>query len=89
MDTIINKIDCHQVKLLFYELHCQIQVLAPVSTSAKNNELKLHRKKMTINYAFPALVVHEKKASLDKMSLEIHTYICANGLCNLQLNRLH
>ena len=45
--------------------------------------------KVIIKYAIPALKVHGEKASLDKMSLDIRTYICANGLYNLQQNRSH
>ena len=33
--------------------------------------------------------VHGETASLDKMSLEIRTYICVNGLCILHHNRSH
>ena len=44
---------------------------------------------MIIKYAFPTLEVRGEKASLDKMSLDIRTYICANGICNLQHNRSH
>ena len=75
MATNINKIDCYRVKMLFYELHCQGQVSAPASMPAKTSELKLHRKKVTIKYAFPAFEVHGEKASLDL--LDIRTYICA------------
>ena len=75
MTTNINKTDCHQVKKLFYELYFQGQVSAPAPTLAKTSELKLHRKKVTIKYAFPALEVHGEKASLNKMSLDIRTYI--------------
>ena len=45
MATNINKIDCNQIKMLFYELYCQGQVSAPASKAAKISELKLHRKK--------------------------------------------
>ena len=84
-----NKIDCHQVKMLYYELYCQEGVSAPASTLDKINDLKLRRKKVNIKYAFPTLEVHGEIASLDKMSLDIRTYIGANGLCNLQHNRSH
>ena len=82
-----NKIDCHQVKMLYYELYCQGGVSAPASTLDKTNDLKLRRKKVNIKYAFLTLEVHGEIASLDKMSLNIRTYICANSLCNLQHNR--
>ena len=52
MATDINKIDCHQVKKLFYEWYFQGQVSAPASTLPKTNEVKLHRKKVTIKYGF-------------------------------------
>ena len=84
-----NKIDCHQVKMLYYELYCQEGVSAPASTLEKINDLKLRRKKMNIKYAFLTLEVHGEIASLDKMSLDIRTYICANDLCNVQHNRSH
>ena len=45
MATNINKIDCHQVKKLFYVLYFQGQVSAPAPTLPKASELKLHRKK--------------------------------------------
>ena len=50
---------------------------------------KTTQKKVTNKYAFAALEVHEEKASFDKLSLVIRIYICANGLCNLQHNRLY
>ena len=45
MTTNINKIDCHQVKNLFYELSFQEQVSAPAPTLPEPSEQKLHRKK--------------------------------------------
>ena len=59
-----NKIDCHRVKMLYYELY----------TLDKINDLKL-RKKVNIKYAFPTREVHGEIASLDKMSLDIRIYI--------------
>ena len=70
-----NKIDCYQVKMLYYELYCQGGVLAPASTLDETNDLKLRRKQVNIKYAFPTLEVHGEIASLDKMSLDIRTYI--------------
>ena len=67
MTTNINKIDCHQVKKLFYELYFQGQVSTPAPTLPKTSEQKLYRKKVTIKYAFPALEAHGVKASLDKI----------------------
>ena len=49
----------------------------------------VYRIQAIIKYAFPALEVHGETASFDKMSLDIRTYICANGLCNLHHNRSH
>ena len=72
MATYFNEIDCHQVKTLFYEIYCQGQVSALEHSSAKSSV----QCQANIKYAFPALEVHGETASLDKMSLEIRTYIC-------------
>ena len=89
MATNFDKIDCHQVKTLFYEIYCQGQVLALELSSEKSSVLKPHRRQANIKYAFPALEVHGETEFLDKMSLDIRTYICANGLCILHHNRSH
>ena len=52
MATNINKIYCHQVKKLFYELYFQGQVSAPAPTLLKTSELKLHRKKSDYQVCF-------------------------------------
>ena len=39
MGTNINKINCHQVKKLFYELYFQEQVSSPAPTLPKTSEL--------------------------------------------------
>ena len=74
---------------MFYEIYCQGQVSTLEHSSAKSNVLKPHRRQANIKYAFPALEVHGKTAFLDKMSLDIRTYICTNGLCILHHNRSH
>ena len=90
MATNFDKIDCHQVKTLFYETYCQGKVSALEYSSAKSSLLKPQRRQaIIIKYAFPALEVHGETASLDKMSLDIRTYISANGLCILHHNRSH
>ena len=38
-----NKIDFHQVKMLYYELYCQEGVSTHASTLDKINDLKLRR----------------------------------------------
>ena len=75
MATNFHKIDCHQVKSLFYETYGQGKVSALKYSSAKYSVLKRHRRQAIIKYAFPALEVHGETASLDKMSLDICTYI--------------
>ena len=59
------------------------------STSTKISERIPRRRKVAIKYAFPALDAYGETASLDELSLNIRTYICANGLCNLQHNCPH
>ena len=75
MATNFDKIYCHQVKTLFYETYGQGKVSALKYSSAKSSVLKRHRRQAIIKYAFPALEVHGETASLDKMSLDICTYI--------------
>ena len=89
MATNFDKIDCHQVKTLFYETYCQGKVSALEHSSAKSSVLKPHRRQAIIKYAFPALEVHGETSSLDKISLDIRTYICGNGFCILHHNRSH
>ena len=89
MATNFDKLDCHQVKTLFYEIYRQEQVSALKHSSAKYSVLNPHRRQANIKYAFSALEVHGETASLDKMSLNIRTYICANGLCILRHNHSH
>ena len=84
MATNFDKIDCHQVKTLFYETYCQGKVIGLEHSSAKSSVLKPHKRQANIKYAFPALEVHGETASLDKMSLDIRTYICI-----LHPNRSH
>ena len=64
-----------------------VKVSALEHSSAKFSVLKPHRRQAIIKYAFPALEFHGETASLVKMSLDIRTYICANGLCILHHNR--
>ena len=89
MATNFDKIDYHQVKTLFYEIYCQGQLSALKHSSAQSSVLKPHRRQANIKYACPVLEVHGETSSLDKMSLDIRTNICANGLCILHHNRLH
>ena len=84
MATNFDKIDYHQVKRCFMKY-----IVKDKYSSAKSSVLKPHRKQANINYTFPALEVHGETTSLDKMSLDICTYIYANGLCILHHNRLH
>ena len=69
MTTNFDKIDCHQVKTLFFEIYCQGKVLALEHSSAKSRVLKPHRRQAIIKYAFPALEVHGETASLDNSNV--------------------
>ena len=89
MATNFDKIDCHQVKTLFYEIYCQGKVSALEHSSAKSSVLKPHRRQTIIKSAFPTLEVHGEIRSLYKISLDICTYIHTNGLCILHHNRSH
>ena len=62
MATNFDKIDCHQVKTLFYETYSQGKVSALEHSSAKSSVLKPHRIQAIIKYAFPALEVHGETA---------------------------
>ena len=48
MATNFDKIDCHQVKTLFYETYCQGKVSALEHSSAKFSVLKPHRRQAII-----------------------------------------
>ena len=50
MATNFDKIDCHQVKTLFYETYCQRKVSALKHSSAKFSVLKPHRRQAIIKY---------------------------------------
>ena len=51
MATNFDKIDCHQVKTLFYETYSQGKVSALEHSSAKSSVLKPHRIQVIIKYA--------------------------------------
>ena len=54
MAANFDKIDCHQVKMLFYEIYCQGQVSVLEHSSAKSSVLKPYRSQANIKYVFPA-----------------------------------
>lgn len=78
----VNKIDCNKIKTLTHK----------IKYTKKDNyvlSLELNGKKAIVKYKYPTSEVHVDKIMLDKLLLDIRTYICYSTKCILHKSRTH